>query len=148
MVEFRKAFDPSKRYRQHTGEGSRVQQHLRDETDINRIMAKYQKTNVFEHVNRYAGQYGDFSEVPSYQEALHKVRESEEMFMSLPSNIRDRFGNDPARFITFASDASNLDEMRSMGLAPKLPPPPEPQLVKVVEGASDGGKPDDKKPKA
>lgn len=82
-------------------------------------MAKYQKTGVLTHVNQYAGQYGDFSGVPDYKTGLERIQAADEMFMSLPAKIRDRFSNDPANFIAFATDEKNLEEMREMGLAPK-----------------------------
>jgi len=102
-----------------TGDDTLVQQNLAEETDINRIVAKYQKTGVFTHVSRYAGEYGDFSGVPDYKTGLERIQAADEMFMSLPSKIRDRFGNDPAKFIEFATDEKNLDELQKMGLAPK-----------------------------
>jgi len=109
-----------------------TQQNMAAETDINNIMAKYQKTGVLTHVSKYVGQYGDFSGVPDYKTGLEMVMAAEEMFMSLPAKIRDRFGNDPAKFIDFATNEDNIDELRSMGLAPQPPAPPEPSLVKVV----------------
>nr|QJB20409.1 MAG: internal scaffolding protein [Microvirus sp.] len=119
--KIRSFFDRT-RTKQHVGEGSHVQQNMADETDINNIMSKYQKHGVLTHVNRYAGQYGDFSGVPDYKTGLERVQAAEEMFQSLPAKIRDRFGNDPAQFIDFATDASNIDEMRKMGLAPAPAP--------------------------
>ena len=38
-----------------------------------------------------------------------------------PRNYRDRFQNDPGRFLEFANDASNYDEALRMGLAIKRP---------------------------
>jgi len=114
-----KKFGDRSAVRQHIGEESRVQQHLAKETDINYIMSKYQKTGLFTHVNKYAGQYGDFSEVPDYKTGLERVQAADEMFMSLPAKIRDRFFNDPAQFIEFATNPDNLTEMQEMGLAPK-----------------------------
>lgn len=134
-LTIKKPYDPHSRVKQHVGEESRTQQHMAGETDINNIMRKYEKTGILTHVSRYAGQYGDFSGVPDYKTGVELVMAADEMFMSLPAKIRDRFNNDPAQFIDFATDEENLEELRSMGLAPKLPAPPEPQLVKVVPEA-------------
>jgi len=125
-------FGDRNRTKQIVGEESRTQQHLAAETDVNAIMRKYEKTGVLTHVARYAGEYGDFSGVPDYQTGLNMVMAADEMFSSLPARIRDRFNNDPARFIAFATDAKNLEELQKMGLAPTPAPPPEPQIVKVV----------------
>lgn len=131
--KIKSALADHKRVMQHVGEDTRVQQHLAEETDINFIMAKYQKTGLLTHVSRYAGEYGDFSSVPDYQTGLDRIRAADEMFESLPAKIRDRFGNNPANFIGFATDPENLQELRKMGLAPPEPEPPKPSLVQVVE---------------
>lgn len=113
-------------------EESQVQQHLAAETDINNIMAKYAKTGELRHISPMMGEYGDFSDAPDYQTALNRIMDAENLFMELPARVRDRFGNDPAQFVVFATDGKNIDELRSLGLAPEAPKPPEPQLVKVV----------------
>lgn len=113
-------------------EESQVQQHLAEETDINFIMAKYARTGELRHITPLVGEYGDFSDAPDYQTALNRIMEAESLFMELPARVRDRFGNDPAQFVAFATDGKNIDELRSLGLAPEAPKPPEPQIVKVV----------------
>jgi phage internal scaffolding protein len=131
-LEIRK-FGDRVRVRQEQGpEESLVQQSLSADTDINNIMAKYKKTGQFTHVGRMAGEYGDFSNVPDYKTAMEQIMASNELFMELPAKVRERFGNDPAQFITFATDEKNIEELRKLGLAPEAPKPPEPQLVKVV----------------
>ncbi|AXL14655.1 internal scaffolding protein [Microviridae sp.] len=96
---------------------SLTHQSMAPECDINRIMAKWQKTGVIEHANTYQGQYGDFAETPTYQEAMNVVLESQEMFMTLPSSVRRQFDNDPGQFLAFAVDPSNGEKMIEMGLA-------------------------------
>ncbi|AXL15023.1 internal scaffolding protein [Microviridae sp.] len=99
-----------------TGE-SLTHQSMAPECDINRIMAKWQKTGVIEHANTYQGDYGDFSETPTYQEAMNVVLETTDMFMTLPSSVRRQFDNDPGEFLTFAVDPANGEKMIEMGLA-------------------------------
>lgn len=114
-----KKFGDRERSTINTGTHSHVQQNLMQETDINRIMAKYQKTGVLTHVNQNAGLYGDFSDVQDYKSGLERIMAADDLFLSLPATIRDRFKNDPAAFIDFALDPNNNDEMQKMGLAPK-----------------------------
>jgi len=123
-LEIRK-FGDRVRDRQHIGEGSLVQQNLQAETDINRIMAKYAKTGQLTHINTAAQAYGDFSDVPDYKSGLERLQAAQDTFMSLPAKLRDHFHNDPGRFIEFASNPENIEEMRTLGLAPKLPPAAE-----------------------
>lgn len=96
---------------------SRTEQAHKDETDINRIMKKYEKTGLLNHVNQYKGDYGDFTRAPEYQEALNSVMEANEMFMTLPAAIRKQFGNDPASFVEYVGNPENAESLITMGLA-------------------------------
>lgn len=89
--------------------------------DINKIMAKYEKSGLLMHVNANEGFYADVSAVPDYQGALAIVRKSDEMFMSLPAEIRSRFDNDPAKYLAFCSDPANKQVMQDMGMLAKDP---------------------------
>nr|QJB20248.1 MAG: internal scaffolding protein [Microvirus sp.] len=93
-----------------------TQQHFRDECDVNTIMLKYGASRLLEHYGQFQGNYGDFTEVQDYQTSLNEVIKAEEMFMSLPSQLRSRFENDPSQFLSFVSDEANRSEMQSLGL--------------------------------
>lgn len=61
--------------------------------------------------------FTDISEVPtSYEEMLQVVLDAQARFDSMPSRVRERFGNDPARLVKFLSDESNFDEALKLGL--------------------------------
>lgn len=112
-----------------------VQQHMRDDCDVNVIMRRYQQTGELTHITAMAGEYGDYSEVLDYQGGLEQIRLAEELFMELPSSVRDRFKNNPGEFIDFATNPENLSELRDMGLAPPVPVPaaasaPSPTVTK------------------
>lgn len=101
---------------------SMTKQCFKDECDINTILKKHQKTGVIEHLNRYHGDYSDVCSVEDYQMSLNQVIEAGELFASLPSKVRARFANDPATFLQFVGDPSNMQELIEMGLAtPKVP---------------------------
>lgn len=101
-------------------EPTRTHQSFQAECDINTIMAKYKKTGVIAHVNRYQGRYGDFFDVQGYHESLHQVLDAQEAFLSLPAALRARFQNDPGQFLDFVGNPANVDEMRSLGLLKPL----------------------------
>lgn len=63
--------------------------------------------------------YGDFSSIETYQEATIKVQEAKASFMTLPANIRLRFGNDPGALIKFCEDPENLPEAIELGIVAK-----------------------------
>lgn len=101
-------------------EGSgRTRQQFRKESDVNHIVKQFSKTGVLPHVQNREGRYGDFSDVPTYQEAMQVVFDAQEQFAGLSADVRKRFHNDPEEFLEFVNDSSNLDEMVKLGLATK-----------------------------
>lgn len=84
--------------------------------DINLIMKRFEKTGQLPNMIAREGRYGDFSAVPDYQEALQIVRTAQEQFENLDVTIRNKFENDPAKFLAFATDEKNIDKLEEMGL--------------------------------
>lgn len=103
-----------------TGDVSRTKQEFKDECDINRIMAKYVQTGVLPG-NVAVGRYGDFSAVGSYQEALATVFAADAQFQALPAEVRDEFGNSPARFLAAVADPSQKARFQKLGLLVEEP---------------------------
>ena len=60
-----------------------------------RILRRYEKDGVLNHLNKYQGNFGDFTGAVDYHEAMNIVAKADQMFMDLPASIRARFGNDP-----------------------------------------------------
>ena len=83
---------------------SQTLQSFKDDADINCIIARYENTGVLVDpsvpVSR-TPQYGDYSGLPTYQEAQNVIVAANNAFCSLSSKIRERFGNDPAAFYQF-----------------------------------------------
>lgn len=96
--------------------------------DINLIFKRFERTGQLPDVILRDGRYGDFSAVPDYQEACQIVKTAEEQFSMLDVNIRNRFENDPEKFLAFVHDDKNLDEMEKMGLL-------KPEVVKARQEA-------------
>lgn len=93
-----------------------TKQCFKDECDITKILAKYRKTGLIDHVNRFQGHYGDFSSAQDYHASLNQVLQANDMFMTLPSDIRTRFDNDPGKFLAFVEDPANAASMVELGL--------------------------------
>jgi len=122
---------------------SRTRSSFRDECDINVIMRKYAKTGLIDHVASVGGQYGNFIDAPLYHDAMNLLLEADTMFASLPSAVRRRFDNDPAAFLAFTQDESNLDEMRDLGLLKKEVPSSMESPASGQAEEPDGGQPND-----
>ena len=91
----------------------------RDECDINTIVMRFGLTGTLPTGVR-APTYGDFTGVSDYREALEAIQAADDSFYAMPAEVRARFQNDPARFVDFCSDPRNIDEARSLGLAPPV----------------------------
>lgn len=116
-------------------------QSYKDDSDINVLMRRFGVTGQLP-VAAVQPFYGDFSEAVDYQSALDLIREANASFDALPSEVRRRFGQDPARLMEFLQDPDNRDEAIKLGLieappsvastppAPPAPPPaPEEQAA-------------------
>lgn len=95
--------------------GLTKQSDLKD-CDINKLFEKIAKGGALPDMIIREGRYGDFSEVPDYQEALNIVKTAQEQFDALPVNLRNKFENDPVKFLEFVTDEKNMDELEEMGL--------------------------------
>lgn len=138
-----------KRIKQHIGESDLVQRQFKKDCDVNTIMAKYQKTGLLDHVNRFQGNYGDFTDAPTFHEAFQKVIDAQAMFLTLPSSVREKFANDPGLFLEYVSDPENEDGMRELGILPKVAKQPtgdKPVEKPVEKPAEKASKEADKTP--
>lgn len=114
-----------------SGDGG-AQQSFKEECDINTILRKFSVTGELPD-NVRVPQYGEFEESFDFMSAMNVVRAAEEAFAAMPSDVRERFNNDPARFVEFANDSSNYDEALKMGLVVSRP---RDTLGDVVPGSS------------
>lgn len=139
-MKARNRFSPQVHVGLDAGEsgGQGAKQSFKKECDINHIMGRYAKGQVVDHLAKHEGQFG-FVPCFTFQEAMNAVRKAEEMFADLDSGIRKRFNNDPGQFLEFAQatneDGSlkNIDELRSLKLAPPAPKP-EPTALEARVG--------------
>lgn len=118
--KYRSINDPSFKVTVKTGKG-RTKQSFKDECNINNIMKKFQTTGQLPEMIKSNPRYGDFSEPLTYQEAQNVVVMANEQFANLSAKVRERFGNDPQKFLEFCHDPENGIEMVKLGLAKKRP---------------------------
>lgn len=94
----------------------RTKQADKDGCDINMLMARYVKTGNLDHIAKHMPSYGDFSIVTDFKTALDQVNDAQVLFDALPSAVRSRMDNDPAKLLDFMADANNLEEATQLGL--------------------------------
>ncbi|MEM1832092.1 MAG: hypothetical protein QXJ97_11255 [Desulfurococcaceae archaeon] len=115
-TEIMKPYAPRKRVQVKFTKPSLTKQSFKQEADINSIIARWRKTGIIDHLNPSQPRYGDFSNIPSYDEALNTVIAAESAFMTLPARVRKRFDNDPGYFLEFVQDPKNASELVELGL--------------------------------
>lgn len=112
---------------------SLTRQEFRDECDLEIILKRFGSTEagmaaIQNAIDLSKLRFDDVSAVPDFRAARDHVIAAEAKFMALPAIVRQRFDNDAALFLDFATNPDNLDEMRAMGLA--NPKPVEPEKAK------------------
>lgn len=105
-----------------------TRQEDKESCDINLIVKQYVTTGELPPVVANA-QYGDFASGVDFREAQDIIVKAREQFDAMPSDIRDRFRNDPALFMDFVHDRNNVEECRKMGLFLPAPATPEPVVA-------------------
>lgn len=122
-------------YPAHKADG-RTKQSFKDETNINKIMAAWNRTGAMTHINHKQPSYGDFTNAPDYLEACTRIQAAQDQFAALPSAIRRRMGNDPACLIDFLSKSDNMEEAIKLGLC-EAPTPATVATKPVAEPDAD-----------
>ncbi len=101
-----RALMPAKVY-----DDGRTKQSFKDETDIEKIMARADVTGTISHLAKFEGVYADFSDFDFHKQNTMLARGAE-IFAELPAEIRKEFRQDPAEFFEYVNDPKNVDELR------------------------------------
>lgn len=99
---------------------SMTHQEFKEECDINTLCRRFGLGYQMPQGVRIPT-YGDFSHISDYHQALNAIAMARESFDTLPAHVRERFVNDPGRFVDFCSDSRNRPEMEAMGLLQSAP---------------------------
>lgn len=104
----------------------------KDDADINVLVRRFGVTGQVPRPSMEPF-YGDFSEVSDYQSALNQLIEADNAFAGLPSDLRAKFDNEPAKLWNYLHDPElNVEEARALGLLKPEEVPPGPQKVEIV----------------
>lgn len=115
-------------------------QEFKDNLDPNSIMKRFATDGVAPIYRT-----GDLIDVnvddlnaSDFESALNIIADAKESFEALPSEIRERFGNNPAKFLRSMEDPRFLEESYTLGLRER--PAPVAPVVPVDPGPK-GGQP-------
>lgn len=114
-------------------------QSYKDSTDVNYILARFARGDV-SALSKIQGTYGDFTEMPkTLAELSQRVIDAENLFYSLPLDVRQKFDHNPSMFFSqlgtekFNTIWNEYNQKLQPGAAE---PEPDPQ---VPEQNNDGG---------
>ena len=109
-----------------------IQSHA-ESCDIHVLMKRYQNGDI-SALSQAQGFYGDVLDFPkTYAEALNHMNEMERKFMSLPVDIREKFGNSFSEFLAASGEADFLDRLGIKKEEPKPATPAIPVVDKEVK---------------
>lgn len=90
-------------------------QSFRDSVDLNVILARFSNGDT-EALSKAQGFYADVTDFPkTMADALNRINECEEMFKSLPLEVRQKFD---CSFEQFLSQSGSEDWLEKMGMKP------------------------------
>lgn len=157
---FRTMFEPSERVSKNVGNGMRklyssriaddgtveliesgqedlyaaIQSH-KDSCDIHILLARYANGDEMA-LSKVQGVYGDFTQMPkTYAELLNTVIAGENLFNSLPKEVREKFDHSLEKFMIAMDDMPSFLAKIGGDAAPADPAPadPAPVVKKEVE---------------
>ncbi len=86
-------------------------QSFAESTDIHAILRRFENGEV-DVLEKVQGFYGDVTEMPkTYAEALQRIADSEKVFMSLPVDVRAKFGHSFSEFLAASNDSDFLERL-------------------------------------
>lgn len=93
---------------------SMTKQDFKDDTDINKLLARAQREGTLSHISRFEGEYADFSDVDDLLTAHERYQRGVEIFQELPSEVRREFSQDPAEFFRFVNNPDNRERYKEL----------------------------------
>lgn len=119
---------------------SKTMQEFKNDCDINYILQKINAGADItpSSVSRFGlaprkPQFGDFTQFSDFADIQSRLLQAQANFDALPSDIRARFGYNPAALIAFIEDPANADECVRLGLA--TPAKSEGNVIQPVAGS-------------
>lgn len=109
---------------------TRTKQEFVEESDINTLMRRYERTGIAPPSGGRQPIFGDFTDpgIGDYAEALRQVEGVKDLMMRLPARVREYFANDPVNLLAFVQDPKNTQKAHELGLlredyvSPSAPP--------------------------
>lgn len=136
MQNFTKATRAVKRHITKLSDEQRTDQSAKKSCDINNIVKQFAKTGILPKSDKIP-HYGDFSDVPTLEEAFNIANNAADMFYELPASLRKLIDNDPSKLEAWLSDKKNDNLAIEFGLRQKPEPVKKPEIIVKNEPKND-----------
>lgn len=83
-------------------EDGRTKQAFKDETDVNRLLAKAKVAGGLSHIEKHGAYYADFADY-DLLEAATKLTRARSIFEELPGELKREFHQNPSEFFEFVA---------------------------------------------
>ncbi len=93
----------------------KAKQSMKDECDVNLIVARFTETGFMSHVSSGIPSFVDVSELTDYRSALEHVRSVTEYFAGFPAKVRAEFGNDAVAFMEYLESGATPEDLEALG---------------------------------
>ena len=130
--QFRSAYNAGTKNYGITATDGITEQHHAKSCDINLILAQFMDTGIMPQT-KLNPQHADVSQ-HNFQDAQNQIALAKTLFEELPEHVRNKFENQPYKFLQFAEDENNYDQMIEMGLINA--PHPEDNALQTDEKGS------------
>lgn len=117
---------------------SMTHQEFKEECDINTIIERFGIGENPIEPQKWVTDLDIANAPDNYMDVMNQLNAARDQFMSLPAKVRSQFDNDPAKFVSFVSDANNIEEMIRMGLATRVENPKPSDTDRIIEAISRG----------
>lgn len=139
LLPFFTRYNPPPSLAVDVGDQSMTHQECARDCDINYIMQRYAQTGVLPSGSRLPVDSALLDAVGTdFQASMDRLIAARAEFEALPSNIRDRFAQNPAKLIEFLSDEKNRGEAERLGLLRVRDPDQPPASNSAGEKAGSG----------
>jgi phage internal scaffolding protein len=92
-----------------------TEQSHKDKCDITKILNRYQRTGLIDHVSNFEAEFGEMTGI-QFKEMMDKILNAQNSFDGLPSHIRNEFKNSPQKLLEFMEDSNNREKAIELGL--------------------------------
>ncbi len=99
--------------KQPTYKDGRTKQAFKNETDINQILKRAQKSGTISHLNKHEARYGDFAGFDFFEAQL-QLAKGATIFADLPVELRREFNQNPGEFFDYVNDPDHKDRLKKL----------------------------------